>query len=128
MRRPKPRINIGALIRATREHLGLLQVDLARLLCVSSALVSAWELGDREPRLSQLERIAEVYDMPLTVFLRMQVDEFGFLVTYEWDRYEVPLNDNNATAEEIAAAIEKELILRPMTDQDWMDYVEGRIS
>lgn len=54
------------LLRRLRKDKGLNQIDLAQRVGVSIDSVRRWEAGKREPRLSELEKIALVLEVPVT--------------------------------------------------------------
>lgn len=54
------------LLRRLRKDKGLNQIDLAQRIGVSIDSVRRWEAGKREPRLSELEKIALVLEVPIT--------------------------------------------------------------
>ena len=47
-------------LKRARKNLGLSQAELAKRLSMVQGAVSNWENGTREPKLSDLERIAKV--------------------------------------------------------------------
>lgn len=54
-----PTWTLGDRIARARRHARLEQVDLAATMGVSRQMVSKWERDEREPKPSQVERIAE---------------------------------------------------------------------
>jgi transcriptional regulator with XRE-family HTH domain len=59
----------GERLKITRKGKGLRQVDLAKLLAVSVDTITRWENNLREPRASELEKIAEALDTSVTYLL-----------------------------------------------------------
>ena len=57
-----PETKLGARLRELRVDAGLSQWDLARKLGTQPNRISNWELGNHEPKLPQLRRIAEALD------------------------------------------------------------------
>lgn len=53
----------GENIRIARERKKLSQVELAKLIGVSNDTVSRWETGKRQPRLQDLNRLAEILEV-----------------------------------------------------------------
>ncbi|WP_088227817.1 helix-turn-helix transcriptional regulator [Desulfosporosinus sp. FKB] len=51
-------MGISENIKALREKYGLTQQDLAEIAGVSNKAVSAWETGQKEPRMGAIEKIA----------------------------------------------------------------------
>ncbi len=52
-------------LKEIRQEKGVNQVDLAKRLQVSKGIISLWENGLREPTLSNLITIAEVFEVSL---------------------------------------------------------------
>jgi len=52
-------------LRELREEKGIGQVELAEKLSVSKGIISLWENGLREPKLSNLIAIAKFFDVPI---------------------------------------------------------------
>lgn len=61
--------DIGRKIAKRRKQLNLTQVELADQLLVSYQAVSQWELGKSMPEISNLTRLSEVLDLPLSELL-----------------------------------------------------------
>lgn len=58
-------MSIAKNIKVLREHRNMSQNDLAKLLQVTDRAVSAWETGVKEPRIKNLRKIADLFDLPL---------------------------------------------------------------
>jgi transcriptional regulator with XRE-family HTH domain len=58
---------VAELIRSTRNDAGLSQAELARRLGTKQSVVSRWERGMDEPRLSTLTRIARACGFRLAI-------------------------------------------------------------
>lgn len=56
-------------IRIHRLKAGLTQIELAKRLKVSEAIVQKWENGSREPRVKRLKAIARVLKCPVAALL-----------------------------------------------------------
>ena len=63
-----PAVVVPALVRWARTTAGLEVAAAAKKLKVSSAVVGAWEAGDKPPSLAQLRKMAALYKRPLAVF------------------------------------------------------------
>ena len=63
---------VGERLRQARETLCLTLAQVAELSTFSTTAISAYENGDREPRLAQLSRLATVYHRPTEWFIREQ--------------------------------------------------------
>lgn len=55
---------IARNIKALREHHNISQVDLAKMLDVTDRAISAWETGIKEPRIKNIRKIAELFNIP----------------------------------------------------------------
>lgn len=56
-------LNFAEMIQAIRIHAGLSRKEFANKIGASQAAVTYWESGQRQPRLDQLEKIAEAFDI-----------------------------------------------------------------
>ncbi len=56
---------LNARIKELRKELGLSQTDLAREVGVSQDAVSLWELGKREPSVTELVKLARFFNTTL---------------------------------------------------------------
>ena len=86
---------IGKKIKILRKVRGLTQEQLAEKLEVGRATVSNYEIGRREPRLNELERIASVLGVGLDYFGIVQSDITDLIA-----RAKLLFNDTSITAEE----------------------------
>lgn len=60
----------GATLRRLRQWLGLHQREVAEALGLSPAAYAFWENGRTELRLSDVRRLAEIFEIPLATLLR----------------------------------------------------------
>ena len=86
---------IGKKIKILRKVRGLTQDQLAEKLEVGRATISNYEIGRREPRLNELERIAKVLGVGLDYFGITQSDITDLIA-----RAKLLFNDANITPEE----------------------------
>jgi len=56
-------VTIGENIRRLRESKRLTQDDLAKAINVSASIVSHWEADKRVPRMGNVERMAQLFDV-----------------------------------------------------------------
>ncbi len=63
-----PRSDTGAKIRLARTRLGMTQSDLARITGLSQRVISQYELGNVEPPLKSLKKIASALGVPVSYF------------------------------------------------------------
>lgn len=66
---------IGKKIQIAREEKGITQIELSKMLGITQAALSNYELGKRRLYLHQIEEIARNLDKPIAYFL----DEDSFL-------------------------------------------------
>lgn len=76
--------NFANNLKELRTKKGLLQKELGKLLFVSSATVSGWEVGRNRPSYNLLVKLARILDTSVD-YLIGNVDDFGNLI---------PLNDD----------------------------------
>ncbi len=62
-------MTIGKTIVKARERLGMRQVDLARKLNVSTAVLCTWEKDEHAPRLSGIMNLATVLKIPVSALI-----------------------------------------------------------
>lgn len=86
---------IGKKIKILRKVRGLTQEQLAEKLEVGRATVSNYEIGRREPRLNELERIAKALGVGLDYFGVQQSDITDLIA-----RAKLLFNDTNITPAE----------------------------
>jgi transcriptional regulator with XRE-family HTH domain len=55
---------IAQNIKALREHHNISQVEFAKMMEVTDRAISAWETGIKEPRLKNINKIAEIFNVP----------------------------------------------------------------
>lgn len=51
-------------LAAARVNAGLTQSDVAKALSVGKTTIVSWEKGKSEPKISQMDRLVELYNMP----------------------------------------------------------------
>ncbi len=66
---------IGSKIQQAREARGLSQKQLARQVGCSQSALSNYEKGKRRMYLSQLEKIADVLNMPIDDFMESKITD-----------------------------------------------------
>lgn len=62
-------LDVGHLVRTARNAAGISQAELAARIGTTQPVVSRWEGGHEEPRLSTLARIARACDLRLEIGL-----------------------------------------------------------
>ena len=68
---------VGKKIRAYREFMGLSQVQLAELSGINVGTIRKYELGIRNPKPQQLEKIARALHLNYSVFLDFNIETVG---------------------------------------------------
>lgn len=59
-KRSIPQMTVGTRMRIARMNVGMDVSEVAKVMGVSHATVSAWELGKNQPPLDKIERYADV--------------------------------------------------------------------
>lgn len=62
-------MNFGAILHARRKAAHLTFTQLAQLTLIPSSSLNRWEIGQTEPRLSDLERLAEAFGVTVAQLL-----------------------------------------------------------
>ena len=68
---------VGKKIRAYREFMGLSQVQLAELSGINVGTIRKYELGIRNPKPQQLEKIADALGLNISLFLDFNIETVG---------------------------------------------------
>ena len=68
---------VGKKIRAYREFRGLNQIQLAELAGINVGTIRKYELGLRNPKPDQLEKIASALGLNVSVFLDFNIETVG---------------------------------------------------
>ena len=68
---------VGEKIRAYREFRGLNQIQLADLSGINVGTIRKYELGLRNPKPDQLEKIASALGLNVSVFLDFNIETVG---------------------------------------------------
>ena len=71
---PAPLDEVGRLIRQARAAASLTQAELAELVGTKQSVVSRWERGHDEPRLSTLDRILRACGQAAVLHVEPDVD------------------------------------------------------
>ena len=70
---------VGKKIRAFREFRGYSQIQLAELSGINVGTIRKYELGIRNPKPDQLEKIATALGLNVSVFLDFNIETVGEL-------------------------------------------------
>jgi len=63
-------MNLAKRLKAARKSTGLTQQQVFKRCGIDDSSLSAFETGRSEPRLVQLDKLAEVYHLPLSYFFQ----------------------------------------------------------
>lgn len=72
-------MSIANNIKRIREQYQLTQEDLGKIAGVSNKAVWAWENGDVIPRMGAIQRIADRFNIPKSVIIDCDLDEYNML-------------------------------------------------
>ena len=64
----KDRIALGAKLKESREYLGFSQDDVARVMNIARAAISLIESGQRKVEVSELKKMATLFQRPVSHF------------------------------------------------------------
>ena len=70
-------MSIGEKIRQQRRLLDMKQEELSRRTGVSLKTIQRWESGERSPRMEEMDKLAEVLNVPSWYFIKVDNDFFG---------------------------------------------------
>lgn len=68
-------MNIGFVIKSLRKDAGLSQGDLAVACNLSQTYLSQVEHNKRMPHMNSLQKIAEIFEVPLPILLFLSIDK-----------------------------------------------------
>lgn len=91
---------IGKKIRAYREFKGLNQLQLAELSGINVGTIRKYELGIRNPKPDQLEKIASALGLNVSVFFDFKIDTVGDVLSLLFaidDAVDLSLTDATST-------------------------------
>lgn len=80
-------MSIGENIKSLRESRGLTQAQLGDAVGVSDKAVSTWESGKREPRMSAVEKLAELFGV--TAGMLFCSEECGTALASDFEKFMV---------------------------------------
>ena len=69
-------MNISEKLSILRTEKDMTQSQIAKIAGVSDKSVSAWESGNREPKIKSIKRICEYFNLDLNSFVDEGIDEF----------------------------------------------------
>ena len=70
--------SVGGKIKDARKAKGLTQDQLAQKSGVATMTIRRYETGNRQPRLEQLQKIADALEIPIVFFTSMTELEIAF--------------------------------------------------
>ena len=97
---------VGEKIRAYREFRGLNQIQLADLSGINVGTIRKYELGIRNPKPDQLEKIASALGLNVSVFLDFNIETVGDVLSLLFaidDSVDLSLSDiSNESEQQVA--------------------------
>ncbi len=66
------KINFSERLKELRTERRVGQVELARAIGVSSGIISLWETGQREPKMTNLILLAEYFDISIDYLVGLE--------------------------------------------------------
>lgn len=94
-------MDLGNRIKHYRIAKNLTQKQLGELSGVAEITIRQYETGKREPKIDQLRKIAEVLNVPVSVFIDELTEEQRIKRTWEW------IQDNDEKRKELITEILK---------------------
>lgn len=94
-------MTLGQKIKAARMKAGMTQKKLGELSETAERTVQQYELGKRQPRIEQLQKIASVLNVPVSAFIDELTEEQRIKSTWEW------IQDNDEKRKELITEILK---------------------
>lgn len=86
--RSSPEIQLGERLRRARELAGFAQGEAAQALGITSAALSQYEGGKRRIEALTLDRIARLYGVSITYFLRTHRPTNRLIGKWHYDRWQ----------------------------------------
>ena len=96
---------VGEKIRAYREFRGLNQIQLADLSGINVGTIRKYELGIRNPKPDQLEKIASALGLNVSVFLDFNIETVGDVLSLLFAIDDSPASLHMLTANSVNIAI-----------------------
>ena len=78
---------VGKKIRAYREFRGYSQIQLAELSGINVGTIRKYELGIRNPKPNQLEKIATALGLNVSVFLDFNIETVGDVLSLLFSQF-----------------------------------------
>ena len=104
---------IAKNIKTLREHHDISQVELAKMLDVTDRAISAWETGIKEPRIKNIRKIAEIFNISPSEIMDGDLETY-----YKTKKSPAPAaaETRELTREELIDILMRLRILRSPTD------------
>ena len=74
---------LGATIKDARKAKGLTQEALAKEMHVSTGTISKWESGSNTPDIFKMQKLAQILDIPSTIFAIFFPPFFYFIIIFK---------------------------------------------
>ena len=119
-------MSVNEKIRLIRETKGLTQEQVAEKLGISPTAYGDFERGDNDPRLSKLEKIADILEIPLSDLIDLS-DKGTLNINFnKQGRHNVYFGSSNAELKEqllINALQEKELAMKDRENDNLREII-----
>lgn len=93
-------MNLGIKIRKLRENKNCSQMQIAHLLDISQAAYNKWETGQSKPKLFNLKKLAEIFEIDFLELVQMQTPNNNLNVVNNSTESEIT-NDSKECVDEI---------------------------
>lgn len=98
-------------LKFLRTQHGISQAELAKVLCVSTQTISNYEMGKREPGISEITQLADYFKVSIDYLLGRNKHEYHNDTKTVWysliDRIELPASFNEHDIESVIYQIAK---------------------
>ena len=108
--------SVGKKIRLYREYRGFNQIELAELSHINVGTIRKYELGLRNPKPDQLEKIATALGLNVSVFLDFKIETVGdvlsllFAIDDAVDLKLYDLSDNENSPTEVGISFDRYML------------------
>ena len=120
-------MTLGEKIRGYRKKKKITQSELGEKLGISYMTLRRWEIGERQPNLEQIKKIAEILEAPLEDFIGISPPAEPPQTTgpFRGDVIEVPVLSSESIACCSGKIEESEIVRYAIIPREWLDGPEG---
>ena len=118
--------SVGKKIRLYREYRGFNQIELAELSHINVGTIRKYELGLRNPKPDQLEKIATALGLNVSVFLDFKIEAVGdvlsllFAIDDAVDLKLYDLSDNENSPTEVGISFDRYMLQEAL--KKWCEF------